>query len=106
MIDDAQAEKAADFLRENARRAGELRGERIKMEEMRKSVKAMLFAHAPDGPVQSKESWAYAHPTYLEHLDKMREAIVADEENRALREGACMRIECWRTIMANIRGKL
>lgn len=31
--------------------------------------------------------------------------MAADEENRALREAAVMRIQCWQTECANVRGE-
>ena len=106
MLTDEAAEKAQHFLLENAKKAGDLRGERIYCEEMRKSLKAILMNDAPEGPVGMKEAYAYSHPRYQEHLTKLKEAVGLDEENRARREAALMRIEVWRSQSANVRGKL
>lgn len=106
MITDESAEKAADFLRDNAVKAGKLRGNRIYADEYRKHLKALLMAEANDQPVNAREQHAYAHPRYLEHLKAMRSIVAADEENRALREAANMKIECWRTLSSNLRGKI
>lgn len=106
MVTDEAAESAADFLYKNAKRAGELRGDRIYAEEYRKHLKALLMAQANDQPVNAREQFAYGHEKYLEHLKALRSIVAADEENRALREAACMRISVFQTQSANIRGKL
>ena len=106
MISDEDAEKAADFLRDNAKKAGELRGDRIYAENYLKHLKALLMAQANDQPVNAREQHAYAHERYLEHLKALRSIVGADEENRALREAAVMRIEVWRSWSANVRGKI
>lgn len=106
MITDAQAEAAADFLRDNASDAGKLRGERIYCEEYRKSLKAILMSQSRAKTSAEREAEAYAHQLYLDHLAKLRDAVQADEENRALREAAAMKVEVWRTEGANLRGRL
>jgi hypothetical protein len=106
MITDDQAERAADWLRENARLAGVCRSERVYCEEFRKSLKAILMAEAPGKTAGDREAWAYAHERYQAHLRKLREAVLADEENRATREAAVMKIEVWRTQSSNLRGRL
>lgn len=106
MITDDEAERAQDFLRSNAKKAGELRGERIYIEEMRKSLKSLLLLESNETTQSAREAHAYADDRYLEHLDKLRKAVVADEENRALREAACMKIEVWRSQSANVRGRI
>ncbi len=106
MILDSQAEGAADFLRDNASEAGRLRGERIYLEEFRKSLKAILMVQSKGKSAADREAEAYAHERYQEHLARIRDAVQADEENRALREAAAMKIEVWRTEGANLRGRI
>lgn len=106
MISDESAEKAADWLRENAKSAGELRGERIKQEAMLKHVKAVLMAQSLAKSAADREAEAYAHPRYLAQLESMSASVTADEENRALREAAALRIEVWRTQCSNVRGRI
>lgn len=106
MVTDGEAERAADFLRENAKQAGRLRGERIYAEEYRKSLKAILMNESDGDTVGARESDAYSHHRYTDHLIGLRAAVQADEENRALREGAVMRIEVWRTQSSNLRGRI
>lgn len=106
MITDEEAEKAADFLRDNATKAGKLRGLRIYHEEYRKSLKAILMNESNANTISAQEAEAYSHPRYTAHLEGLKGAVQADEENRALREGAVMRIEVWRTQSSNQRGRL
>jgi len=106
MITDDEAERAQDFLRTNAKKSGELRGERVYCEEYRKSLKAILKSESNKKIQGDKDDYAYSHDRYLEHLDKLRKAVIADEENRALREAACMKIQVWQTQSANTRGRI
>ncbi len=106
MITDESAELACDWLRDNARRAGELRGARIKAEEMRKHIKAVLMAQSKAKSAVDREAEAYGHERYVKHLDAIEQAVVADEENKAMREAASIRIEVWRSMSANQRGRL
>lgn len=106
MVSDYEAEKAADFLRENADRAGELRSERIYLEEMRKHHKALLMQEVNQESIGAQERYAYSHPKYSGFLKQLRDAVYEDEKNRALREAACMKISVYQTQSANTRGKL
>lgn len=106
MITDHEAEKAADWLRDNAVDAGRLRADRIYHEEMRKHIKALVMVASERKSAADREADAYASPRYLAHLDALRNAVEKDEENRALREAAAMKIECWRTQSSNLRGRI
>lgn len=106
MIADEEVEKALHWLTGNARTAGELRGARIKAEAMLKHVRAVLFAQSNAKSAAERDAWAHAHARYSEAIEAMSNAVTADEENRALREAAVMRIETWRTMCSNARGKL
>lgn len=103
MIEDEAVEKAADWLISNSPEAGRLRGERVHAEEYRKSLKAILASQSPETSEGGRERWAYASSAYQEHLETMRDAVTADEVNRARRAAAQMRIEIWRTQNANNR---
>ena len=106
MIQDDEAEKALRWLLGNAKAAGELRGARVRAEAMLKHVRAVLFAQCNAKSAAEREAWAYAHARYSEAVEAMSNAVTADEENRALREAAGMRIDVWRTQSSNARGKL
>ena len=106
MIQDDEVEKALHWLTNNAKTAGELRGARVKAEAMLKHVKAVLFAQCNAKSAAERENYAYAHARYSEAVETMSNAVTADEENRALREAAGMRIDIWRTESSNARGRL
>lgn len=102
MITDDEIHKAVAFLAENAHKCGELKAERVFAEEMRKSLKAILMSQAT-GTLGEKERYAYSHQRYLDHLEGLKKAVQADEQNKALRAAAEMKIEVWRTQAANLR---
>ena len=105
-ISDDEVERALHWLTNNAKTAGELRGNRIKTEAMLRHIKAVLFGQCNAKSAAEREAWACAHARYSEAIETMSNAVVADEENRALREAAVMRCEVWRTQSSNARGKL
>lgn len=104
VITDDDIEKALDFLRDNAKKSGELRGLVEFYREYRKSLKGILMALADSSlPVAMKEAYAYGHKDYQKHLKDLQQAEFAFEENRALREAAKLKIEAWQTQSANRR---
>lgn len=103
MIDDAEVERALDYLRDSSLKMAQARGERIYAEEYRKSLKAILASHSNESSEAAKDRAAYTHERYLEHLDRIKQAVINDEEQRALRVAAEMKIEVWRSQQANIR---
>ena len=72
-------------------------------EEYRKSLKAIIASESNEKSEVAKERYAYAHERYLEHLDKLKLAVIEDEKNRAMRVAAEMKIEAWRSQQANMR---
>lgn len=106
MITDDEAEKAVDFLRDNAIEAAQARADRIYVEQFRKTVKAQLMKEFEQkgfasGIAQERE--AYADPRYMEQLDAIQEAVFRDEKCRFLREAEMARFEAWRTFSKNQR---
>ena len=102
MITDEQAESAADFIRDNATKAGQAKATRIYLEEFRKTLKARLYQQA-SGTVGDRESYAYGHPDYEKHLDALRIAVEDDERMRWMMVAAEAKLEAWRTMSANAR---
>ena len=102
-ITDEDVEKANDWLVMNARKRAEAKAERTYCEEYRKSLKAILF-NEMEGTMAERENKAYAHEKYQAHLEKLKEAVLKDEELKALAAAAQMKIEVWRTQQANQRG--
>lgn len=81
------------------------RSQRTYIEKFLHSKKAMLVSQAPSSctTVSAKESYAYAHPEYLELLDGLREAVEVEERLRWNLEQLKMQVEVWRTCQANER---
>jgi hypothetical protein len=67
------------------------------LEEFRKSRKAQLASQAGTEVLGKQETFAYAHPEYIEILDGIREAVEKEERFRWLMTAAQARIEVWRT---------
>lgn len=103
MISDDEIEKAVDWLRDHALDAAKAKAERVYCEEYRKSLKAIIASNSNETSESAKERFAYASEAYQEHLAKLREAVLEDEKNRALRVAAELKIEAWRTMEANRR---
>ena len=103
MITDEQAEKALDYIRDNADKAAEARANRIYMEEYRKSIKATLMSEHIREPVNAQERHAYSDPRYIQHLQAIKEAIKLDEQHRWMMTAAEAKLEAWRTMSANNR---
>jgi hypothetical protein len=67
------------------------------LDEFRKSRKAQLMAQAGTEVLGKQETFAYAHPEYIQILEGIREAVETEERYRWLMTAAQARIEVWRT---------
>ena len=103
MITDEQAERANDFIRDKSTDFAQAKADRIYLEEFRKTQKALLIQQAPQGTVQEKESFAYAHQDYRALLDGLRAAVEKEEELRWKMIAAQTKIEIYRTQQSNLR---
>jgi len=99
-----RAERAADYLTSSSAAAAQARAEKVFLEEFRKSLKAQIMSEHAGEPLGAQERMAYSDPRYLEHLEKMKQAVMEDEKYRNLREGANAILELFRTLSANERG--
>ena len=108
MINDADIEKAVDYLRDNATTAAQARANRIYLEEFRKTIKAEIMREHPSDSLGAQEAIAYAADRYRQHLLAMKDAIQQDEYHRWMMVAAEAKLEAWRTQQANSRalGKL
>ena len=96
MITMEQAEKANDWIRDNARAYAQAKANRIYLEEFRKSKKAILVQQGK-GTNLDRESYAYSHEDYIAVLEGLREAVEQAETLRCQIIAAQARIETWRT---------
>ena len=97
MITQADAERAVDWLRDNATRMAQERAERLYLEQYIKTVKATIQTEQEGVSVAAAEIVALASPRYLAVLVAYREAIKADETNRFLIVAAEAKIDAWRS---------
>jgi hypothetical protein len=67
------------------------------LEEFRKSRKAQLMSQAGTEVLGKQETFAYAHPEYIQILEGIREAVEKEETYRWMMTAAQAKIEVWRT---------
>jgi hypothetical protein len=99
---DEQAQKAIDFIRDNASKYAEAKGNRVYIENFLKSKKATLMAEEA-GTLGAKEMYAYAHPQYVELLVGLQSAVQIEETIKWEMEAAKLRFEHYKTISFNNR---
>lgn len=98
--------RALDFIRDNAEAYAQAKANVIYMTEYRKTMKSMLMNEAYEAKTQSeKESYAYAHQRYKDHLKAMAEAIEKCEKLRWLMVAAEAKIEVWRSLESSARAE-
>jgi hypothetical protein len=89
--------KAIQFLIDTAEPYSKAKASRIFLEGFLKSRKAQLMSQAGTEVLGKQETFAYAHPEYIEILEGIREAVESEERFRWLMTAAQARIEVWRT---------
>lgn len=109
MTEEINVFKCLDFLRDESVHYAQAKANRVHIEEFRKSKKALLMREAESSDPQrykssaSQETYAYAHPEYVELLDGLKDAVEQEERYRWLLEGARLKIEAWRTLESSKR---
>jgi hypothetical protein len=101
-MSDEQAQKAIDFIRDNAPKYANAKAERVYIENYLKSKKAILMADE-GGTLGAKEAYALSHPDYIALLGGLRQAVEEEEKLKYLIEGAKLRFEHWKTEQFNMR---
>jgi len=89
--------KAIQYLIDTAPLYAKAKSDRMYLEEFRKSRKAQLMSQAGTEVLGKQETFAYAHPEYIEILEGIRAAVEKEERYRFLMAAATSRIEVWRT---------
>jgi len=97
------AHQAVDFILGNSKAYAQAKGDRIYLEEYRKSLKAILMAKSDAKTAVDREAWAYAHEEYTAHLDGIRAAVEREESLRWALVAAQARIEVLRSSEASAR---
>lgn len=96
MIADDDAERASEYLRDNAKRYGQMKGRMEYASGNLRRVKSLVMLDL-EGGLGDRETKAYASDKYAEALQEHREAVEEYETERALREAAVYRIDVWRS---------
>ena len=95
--------QAVDFILKNAKHYAKARGQRIYLEEFRKSKKALLMQSSKEETIGGQERDAYAHPEYETLLRGLREAVEIEETLKWQLVAAQARVEIWRSTEASNR---
>jgi hypothetical protein len=97
LIPEAQIEAALDFLRDNAKAAGEAKAAKDYLEDFSRVIKAELMSERLTEPLGAQERYAYSHIRYKTHLEALRIAISEHERLTWLRAAAETKISAWQT---------
>ena len=89
--------RAIQYLIDTAPLYSKAKATRMYLDEFRKSRRSQLMSQAGTEVLGKQETYAYAHPDYIEILEGIREAVEQEERYRWLMVAAQARIEVWRT---------
>jgi hypothetical protein len=99
-------DQATQIIRDKAPFYGEAKGQRIYLEEFRKSLKALLMKDALAMGIEAanaQEREAYSDPQYKSLLKGLAAAVEKEETLKWEIEAARLDVEIWRTKQANER---
>jgi hypothetical protein len=105
---DIDIEKTLTYIRQNAKDYAAAKGDRVYLEQFRKSKKALLMLEAEKLGIktgQERESYAYAHDEYIQLLTALQVAVEREEYLKLMIAGCHAKIELWRTSQANQRAE-
>lgn len=97
--------KALDFIRDNAKARAQAKANVVYMTEYRKTIKAILMASSKEKTESAKETYAYAHESYKDHLLALKAAVEEYERINWLMVAAEARIEVWRSLESSARAE-
>jgi len=89
--------KAIQYLIDTAPLYAKAKADRMYLEEFRKSKHAQLKSQAGTEVLGKQDTFAYAHPEYVEILEGIRQAVEKEESYRWMMTAAQAKIEVWRT---------
>lgn len=105
MISSDDAERAVDWLRNNATQIGEARATRVYLEQWVKTVKARVMVEQIGLSNAAAEAVALASESYSQALEAYRDAVREDERLRFLATAAEAKLEFWRSQEATRRAE-
>jgi hypothetical protein len=95
--------EAITYIIKNSAAHAEAKGNRVYIEQYRKTVKAQLMAKSTAKTVSERETDAYGHADYAALLEGLKEAVIQEEKLKFLLIAAQLRVDVWRTNQANNR---
>lgn len=95
--------RAIQFIVDTAPLYAKAKSDRMFLEEFRKSKHAQLKSLAKTEVLGKQDTFAYAHPEYVEILEGIRAAVEIEERYRWLMTAAQAKVECWRTAQYSAR---
>lgn len=101
-------QKAVQRIWDCAPAYAKAKGERVYLEEFRKSKKALLMRQAEiDGikTVAQQEAFAYSHAEYIELLEGLKASVQTEELARWQMVTAQAAVEVWRSQEASARAE-
>ena len=104
MISPSEARKAVDYLIDSAAEYAAARADQARTENMLRVVKSLAMKASGASSAAAQEREAYASQEYRDAIDENFAATKDAEKIRALREGAKMKIEAWRSFNSNLKG--
>jgi len=106
MSNEINPERAVSYIMETAPKYAKAKAARVKLEEFRKSKKAALMNSSTETVLGKQESYAYAHPEYLEVLNGLEWAVEEEEKYKWMMIAAQAKIEIWKTLQYNSRAEM
>jgi len=104
MISDERADAAVEFIRDHAKRHGQLKGAISFHEYETKRAKAAAFLES-EGTVAEREHKAMLDDSVRQAHEKLRDSIADEMMLRDQIEAATLTFEKWRTEQSNARAK-
>ena len=102
MITDQMAEKALDYIKDNAKAYAVAKSQSVQLDHYRKIVRSKLFRDAA-GTVAEREAWAECHHEYKAAVDAMTAAIEEEARLKWMLVAAQEQLNVYRTMSANER---
>jgi len=98
--------RAIQFIVDTAPLYAKAKSDRMFLEEFKRSKHAQLKSLAKTEVLGKQDTFAYAHPEYVEILEGIRAAVEIEERYRWLMTAAQAKVECWRTAQYSARMEL
>ena len=103
IVSETECDKAVDYIRDNAPKVAQAKGQLVYLESYGKSLKATLMKHSDEKSAAAQERDAYASDQWIRHCEELRDATVEYEMARGMVSSASIKIEVWRSESANNR---